>query len=256
MPLASRPRTQYRYSDLGMVLAGEVVESATGSPLPQAFRTLIGEPLGLSLGYGPVDPALAATSADSDVVELSMVATGRPHPVDASPSDFRDGGRAPSGAWSTTATPRHALGGVSGHAGLFGPVADLLTLGRALADGTLVRPDHAARFARPNAVEPGQAVGFRRRELPGPGGRSTTWLWHGGFTGTAWGIDAGSGTVVAGGATRLHGTTGPLPDGAPPAAPPTDPPADPLAGVATGDDITTLVLGAAAPTPALEESAR
>ncbi len=252
MSLPSRPGTQYRYSDLGMVLAGEVVQRVTGSPLAQAFRALVGEPLGLSLGYGPVDRSLAATSADSDVVELSMVATGRPHPVDASPSDFRGWRRGPIRGVVDDGNTAHALGGVSGHAGLFGPVGDLLTLGRALADGTLVHPDTLARFARPSTVEPGQAVGFRRRELPGPDGRPATWLWHGGFTGTAWGIDAGSGTVVAGGATRLHGTAGPLPDG----PPPTDPSADPLAGVATGDDITTLVLGAAAPTPALEESAR
>jgi CubicO group peptidase (beta-lactamase class C family) len=247
MPLAVRPGTQRVYSDLGMLLAGELVQRVTGSPLAQAFRALVAEPLGLSLGYGPVDPALAAASADSDVVELSMVATGRPHPVDASPTDFGGWRRGVVRGEVDDGNAAHALDGVSGHAGLFGPVGDLLALGRALTEGTLVHPDTLARFSRPSTIDPSQAVGFRLRRLPGADGRPSTWLWHGGFTGTAWGLDPRTGAVVAGGATRLHGTTGPLPD-----RPPTD---DPLTGVATGEDIAAVVLGAAAPTPALEESA-
>ena len=54
MPLALAPGTERRYSDLGMVLAGLVVEHVTGMRLDAAFDALVAAPLGLSLRFGPV----------------------------------------------------------------------------------------------------------------------------------------------------------------------------------------------------------
>lgn len=249
----AEPGARWSYSDLGMVLAGAVVERVAGARLDDAFGSMVAEPLGTDLGFGPVPAALAATSADSDVVEWTMVATGRPYPLDgAVPDDFAGWRGDPVRGAVDDGNAHHALGGVAGHAGLFGPVEDLLTLGSALCEGALVHPDLLARCARPTPGHPEQGLGFRLREAPGPDGRASTWLWHGGFTGTAWALDPRTRTVVAGGATRLHGTTGPLPG--PASTPAADRP-DPLAGLATGEAIATLVLSAAAP-PSPEEPTR
>ena len=140
-----------------------------------------------------------------------MVATGRPYPVEVERGGFSRWRQQPVRGAVNDGNAAHALGGVAGHAGLLGPVRDLLTLGAALLDDGLVHPDVLDRFAAPSPVDATQALGFRRVLRAGPGGTPVTWLWHGGFTGTVWALDPASGTVVAGGATRLHGTTGPLP---------------------------------------------
>lgn len=236
MPPERAPGSGHRYSDLGLVLAGLVVERVTGLGLDTAFRTLVADPLGLDLRFGPVPPDRAAVGADSDVVEHTMIATGRPYPVAADVADFRGWRTGPVRGTASDGNAAHALGGVAGHAGLFGPVTDLLTLGAALCDGTLLHPDTLARLARPAPVAPHQAVGFRRAERPGPDGRPAVWLWHGGFTGTVWAVEPTSGTVVAAGATRLHGTTGPLDPARPTRR-------DPLDGLASGADIADVAFG-------------
>ncbi len=54
LPLASRPGTAWCYSDLGLILAGRIVEQVTALGLADAFRRLVAEPLGLAARYGPV----------------------------------------------------------------------------------------------------------------------------------------------------------------------------------------------------------
>lgn len=219
LPLASAAGTAWRYSDLGLILAGAVVERVAGLGLADAYRGLVAEPLGLTSRYGPVPPEAAATSADSDAVEYRMVGAGAPYPVPFVPEAF-DGwrdrllrGEADDG------NVAHALGGVSGHAGLFSTVDDLLVLGAALRSGELVPTEVLEAFAQPTPVHPEQAVGFRRVALRA-GGEELTVLRHGGFTGTSFGFALERELVLAGGATRLHGTVGHLPSGDAPAAAP------------------------------------
>ncbi|MBR7744254.1 beta-lactamase family protein [Phycicoccus sp. BSK3Z-2] len=237
LDLAGPPGREVRYSDLGMVLAGRVVERVLGTDLATAVREHVSQPLGLDLRYGPVDPAGCATSADSDAVEHAMLATGRPYPVPVGPDDVAVWRKGPLRGEVADGNAAHALGGVAGHAGLFGTADALLDLGTALLDGTVAGPDAAGRAATAGEAHPDRGLGFRLHHAPGPDG-PVTWLWHGGFTGTFWGVEPGSRTVVAGAATRLHGTVGPLP------GPRTVGLADPLAGVATGDEIAGVLLDA------------
>ncbi|HZE39643.1 MAG TPA: serine hydrolase domain-containing protein, partial [Stackebrandtia sp.] len=93
----------------------------------------------------------------------------------------------------------HAFGGVSGHAGLFSTIGDLLRYATFLANFR----DHASLW-NPSVVEefladgpdPEQALGFRRYPLT-IGGEMSTMYGHPGFVGCAVGFSPASGTALA-----------------------------------------------------------
>jgi CubicO group peptidase (beta-lactamase class C family) len=210
LALASRPGTAWRYSDLGLILAGAVVERVTTLGLAEAFGTLVAEPLGLAARYGPVAAPRAAASADSDAYEWGMVATGRPYQVPFTTDQFSGWRNRPLRGEVNDGNAAHALGGVAGHAGLFATVGDLLRLGVAVRGGDFVPAPVLARFAAPVPVHPEQAIGFRRAAVQAAGG-TVTLLYHGGFTGTYFAFGLEDELVIAGGAMRLYGTVGPIP---------------------------------------------
>ena len=185
------------YSDLGFMLLGRIVAATTGLALDAAVRELVTTPLGLDrTGYGPVgDPV--ASSGIGDAAERRMVATGEPYPILASDRDF---------AWREDEVAGsvndgncfHALGGVSGHAGIFSTADDLLTLGAALASPDrhpeLWHPDAVAELFR-DGPDAGQALGWRS-DTATVAGRDTRMLWHPGYTGCALGVIPGAGTAA------------------------------------------------------------
>ena len=234
LPLDRAPGTARVYSDLGMVVLGHVLERVSGTGLDRLFHDEVTGPLGLRAGYGPVDLAAAAAGADSDAYELAMVETGTPYDVPFTRDSFTGWRAGPVVGEPNDGNAAHALGGVSGHAGLFAAVGDLLRLGEALLAGELVPPSVLARFAEPSAVDPSQALGFRRGVVT-LDGQETTVLHHGGFIGTFLALAPDAGAVVAGGATRLHGVVGPLPPAGTPAT---------LPSTVTGDEIQTVLLDA------------
>lgn len=235
LPLASAPGTAWSYSDLGLMLVGTIVERVTGLGLRDAYRTLVAEPLGLTSAYGPVPAASAVTSADSDAYEYGMVAAGEPYPVPFRADQFSGWRDRPLRGEANDGNAAHALGGVSGHAGLFSTVDDLLVLGSALCDGTFVPKPLLHRFARPTPLNPEQAVGFRRTSLRSADAAVTV-LGHGGFTGTWFGFGLEADLVVAGAAMRLAGVVGPLPAG---------PDGLRMPELVTGDAIQSVLLDAA-----------
>ncbi|MFI5690834.1 serine hydrolase domain-containing protein [Kribbella sp. NPDC051586] len=209
IPLATAPGTTWTYSDLGLILVGHIIERITTLSQADAFQKLIAEPLSLNASYGPIPAEQAVTSADSDAYEFQMIATGRPYAVPFTTEDFEGWRHRSLRGEVNDGNAAHALGGVAGHAGLFGTVDDLLLLGAALRSGELVGREVLERFARPTAVQPEQAIGFRRmRTMTGQG--PLTLLHHGGFTGTFFAVGLERPVVIAGGAMRLHGTLGPV----------------------------------------------
>ena len=156
------------YSDLGMMLAGEVVRTVSGRPLDHFLREAIFDPLGMDdTTYNPqprLRDRIAATSFGDDY-ERRMLETGEPYPTGQDPGAF-DGWRthtlvgevADGNAW-------HAFGGVAGHAGLFSTAADLATLGQMLldrgryGDRRILDDSVVAAFTRPGE-DPGQGLGF------------------------------------------------------------------------------------------------
>nr|WP_042193611.1 serine hydrolase domain-containing protein [Kibdelosporangium sp. MJ126-NF4]CEL20796.1 Beta-lactamase class C and other penicillin binding proteins [Kibdelosporangium sp. MJ126-NF4]CTQ98399.1 Beta-lactamase class C and other penicillin binding proteins [Kibdelosporangium sp. MJ126-NF4] len=110
-PLRAAPGTRVEYSSQGFIVLGLVAEAATRAPLDTLVADLVTRPAGMtSTVYTPV-PADRAVATE-DCPWRGEVVCGQVHDENAV-----------------------VLGGVCGHAGLFGTLADLEALGRILAGG-------------------------------------------------------------------------------------------------------------------------
>lgn len=186
------PGSAYAYSDLNMITLGELAERVAGSPLDELVAAGITSPLGMvDTGYRPPPDKLdrvAATEYQS-APERGVV-RGTVHDENA---------------WS--------LGGVAGHAGVFGTAADLVALARAILGGgaygsrILKEATVSAMLRDANATLPGNAhgLGFEldqrwfMGDLAGP--RTAG---HTGYTGTSLVLDRDSDTVVILLTNRVH----------------------------------------------------
>lgn len=222
-PLAA-PEKEFVYSDVNFIVLGRLVEKLSGEPLAEFTQQRIFVPLRMTdSGYLPDADRRrrCATTEQRDGVWLR----GEVH-------DPR--------AWK--------LGGVAGHAGLFGTAADLSRYARALLGGGQL---DGTRFMSPATL----ATMVRPVRLPGGGVRGLGWdertgfssnrgellssaaFGHGGFTGTSLWIDPGLDLFVIFLGSRLHpdgkGTVNPL--------------AGRIAAVAAGAIVSPVEPGAVAP---------
>jgi CubicO group peptidase (beta-lactamase class C family) len=184
LPLRYAPRTGRHYSDLGFMLLGQVVSTVAGAPLPAALRELVLDPAGLTrTAFGaPVGTEVAA-SGTGDAIERRMLDTGEPYPVPRSAADFTGWRDHVIAGEVADGNAFHTFRGVSGHAGLFSTVEDLLRLGAALcasAAGDGPWPALPAYLAP--GPDPGQSRGFRSW-VTTAAGCTTTAYGHPGFTG-------------------------------------------------------------------------
>ena len=197
-PLAP-PGTRVLYSDLGFLFLGDWIERLFDRPLIDLFEDRVAGPLGLAeptserfVGYLPVgravDPRVLARIAPTERY------TDRPD--EAPPADYL----ALRAAVATEARGEvhddnaYVLGGVAGHAGLFGTAAGVADLARALLDGRVpgLRAEVRDRLWRPCGIG-----GSRRRfafDVPTEGGSTGGALdpdavGHLGFTGTSFWIE-------------------------------------------------------------------
>jgi serine-type D-Ala-D-Ala carboxypeptidase len=167
--LASAAVGAVSYSDVGFMLLGWALESCAGEPLARLFAREIAGPLEMtSTGYLPKAQRqhIAATEADGDQRTGCGLIWGEVHDGNA-----------------------FALGGVSGHAGLFGTAADL---GRFAA--ALLKPDqHPVLSADAIALMTSRQAGSgAEARVLGWRLRPDQWgswpegtIWHTGFTGTS-----------------------------------------------------------------------
>jgi serine-type D-Ala-D-Ala carboxypeptidase len=157
------------YSDLNFMLLGWAVEERAGEPLASLLHREILVPLGMSATtYRPETSltSIAATEVDGDQRLAPGTIWGKVHDGNA-----------------------FALGGVSGHAGLFSTVTDLATFASAL-----LRPDRhpvlsaatIGLMATRQAADGDdiRALGWRLKPS-GWGAWPTSTFWHTGFTGTS-----------------------------------------------------------------------
>src|ERR1043166_8418226 len=139
-PLDTAPGVRTVYSDLGAIVLGEVIERLDGDRLDRLARRRIFAPLGMhSTRFRPPDswlPRVAPT--EYDTAWRKRIVRGEVHDEKA--------------AW---------LGGVAGHAGLFGSAEDLVAFGEWLLreterrkDGKTERPDRSPPSVLPSLLPP------------------------------------------------------------------------------------------------------
>ncbi|MEM1095987.1 MAG: serine hydrolase [Bacteroidota bacterium] len=129
LPLAGTVGERVRYSDLGFMLLGYLVEAVSGQALDAFLDERLYGPLGLQhTSFRPSDGPFAATS-HGNPFERRMVADDTfGYVCDEDPESFT--------AWRTytlvgevnDGNAHHAHGGVAGHAGLFSTASELNTL--------------------------------------------------------------------------------------------------------------------------------
>ncbi|CAN5888476.1 hypothetical protein BH23PLA1_BH23PLA1_04710 [soil metagenome] len=202
--LQAEPGERFRYTDVGFMILGKLVERVSGQSLDEFTREHIFEPIGMmDTGFLPVDGKGFEVPAD-------RIAPTEKHQGEMLRGHVHD--------------PRaRALGGVAGHAGLFGKADDLAIYAQTLLNGGLA-PNGQRLFAPLTVramIDPGDTPNRERRglgwdvstgyssprgDLFGP--RS---FGHTGFTGTSIWIDPETETFVVILTSRLH------PDGKAPA---------------------------------------
>ncbi len=197
MALDTTPGARMVYSDIGAIVLGEVVERVLGGRLDRLAAHRIFEPLGMtSTRFRPPERWLwRVAPTEYDTAWRKRIVRGEVHDEKA--------------AW---------LGGVAGHAGLFGSARDLLQFGE-----WLVRTVRTVSTVRPS-VSPAVITEFtRRQDLVSGSSRALGWdtpsagssagtrlgagaFGHTGFTGTSIWIDPGRELVIVLLSNRVHPT--------------------------------------------------
>ncbi|WP_327045931.1 beta-lactamase family protein [Microbispora sp. NBC_01189] len=179
---AQMPPGTHLYSDVGMITAGRVAEAAGGAPLDVLVRERVTGPLGLdATTYGPVEPGRAVATEF------------KPERCAGDRAGGAGGGVRGCVRGEVHDETAHALGGVTGHAGLFSTAADLVRFGEALrtGGGPILSPEWTAEMLRDQGV-PGaafrQGLGVRIGD-PAIVGPLTDAFGHSGFTGTSLVVD-------------------------------------------------------------------
>jgi len=193
-PLDYEPGTKEVYSDLGIILMAEIIGRLTGRPLDELAKSCIFVPLGMKdTMYRPEKklwPKIAPTEVDNNL-RHSLV-QGEVHDENA-----------------------YAIGGVSGHAGLFSTAPDLAAFCQMLLNGgvyahqRILRRATIAQFTTPQQLSSGtRTLGWA---VPTEGSSSGHYFsahsfGHTGFTGTSIWIDPERQLFVVLLANRVHPT--------------------------------------------------
>jgi CubicO group peptidase (beta-lactamase class C family) len=172
-PLNFRPGRYFEYSDLGADMLGLVVESLAGVPLDVFVRQRVFEPLGMQ------DTFFTPPDSVRDRAAPTEVTPPRGYPLQGQVHDEN----------------AYALGGVAGHAGLFGTADDLavfaqMMLNGGVYEGARIVSDSAVRLFTQRAAG-SRALGWEMAEGRHGAGEylSATAYGHVGFTGTSLWID-------------------------------------------------------------------
>jgi CubicO group peptidase (beta-lactamase class C family) len=198
-PLSGEPRSVSLYSDLGFMLLEWIIERASGRDLSSFLVENLYRPLGLksfhldAVDRAPVYPR-DSYAATENCPWRKQIMQGHVHDENA-----------------------YALGGHSGHAGLFGTASDVLALATMVlnayhGNGTaLIAKETAGIFLSRQGLVPDStwALGW---DTPSPKGSSSgnffssSSIGHTGFTGTSVWIDLERKVVVAFLTNRVHPT--------------------------------------------------
>ena len=197
-PLEYAPGTQSKYSDLGFVMLGELLEILEGDRLDRLCETQLYASLGLERTFfvsldDPLPQARhlpRAFAATEDCPWRKRVVCGQVHDENA-----------------------YLLRGVAGHAGLFSTLDEVQALARLLlrclaGDSSFLRAATVAAFIRPQGLVPGssRALGWDTPSTGTTCGRffSPRAFGHTGFTGTSIWMDPEEERFVVLLSNRVH----------------------------------------------------
>jgi serine-type D-Ala-D-Ala carboxypeptidase len=180
-PLEAEPGTRTEYSDIGFILVGKALEVLAGERLSNFFAREIAAPLGLaSTRFCPPDDwATEIPPTEHDYWYRNRVIQGEVQDENC-----------------------HALGGVSGHAGLFSNALDVLTFAACILAGgktrdgaSLFKPSTVDMFATRQTEPAGtsRALGWDTPSEPSSSGKffGPRSIGHLGYAGTSLWIDPG-----------------------------------------------------------------
>jgi CubicO group peptidase (beta-lactamase class C family) len=203
LPMSEAPGTRFRYSDVGYILLGRIVERQAGMPLDRLAKEWLLKPLGMQ---------------DSGYLPLRRMDTARIAPTERLPQD--QGGQLLRGEVHDPSARK--MGGVAGHAGLFSTLADLSRHARMLLRGGVT--DDGQRFLsaesvvllttpqQPPALAEQRSLGF---DIASPYSRPRGSLYplgisfgHTGFTGCAIWLDPTSRSFYVLLSNRVHPALG------------------------------------------------
>lgn len=188
VPLRARPGVQTQYSDYGMILLGVLVERLSGEPMDAFLDARVFQPLGLTdTGFNPLrwNPS-----------SLRLASFGGPDLLARIAPTERTAAR--GHIHGTVHDPiAHRLGGVAGHAGLFGSAHDLAVYADMLLSGgvasglQLLDPVLLRDFVQPHAGTSRFALGWERARdgNSSAGAFPLSAYGHTGFTGTSMWLD-------------------------------------------------------------------
>jgi CubicO group peptidase (beta-lactamase class C family) len=165
--LVAAPLSQYQYSDLGMILLMAAIEQGAQQPMDEFVRRYVYPKLGVHAVFVPSGQRIPAAPTEQDAWR-GRVIRGEVHDENA-----------------------FAMGGVSGHAGLFGTAEDVARLGNAFlgGGGGLWKASTVRSLIRRVGLIQGssRAIVWDTFEAGGSGGSllSNQAFGHTGFTGTS-----------------------------------------------------------------------
>ena len=173
-PLVEPPASKAEYSDIGFILLGEILSRIAGEPLDTSSQREIFAPLGMSrtLFNPPREWRTAIPPTEDDQLFRHRIIQGEVNDENAS-----------------------VMNGVSGHAGLFAPPADIARFAECMLRGGLpiFQPATVELFTRRESSPPGtsRALGWDTPSEPSTSGHyfSAHSFGHLGFTGTSLWID-------------------------------------------------------------------
>jgi beta-N-acetylhexosaminidase len=194
VPLEYEPGTKAIYSDLGIILLGDIIEKVAGATLDQLASRQIFQALGMTHTFFRPGASLKTLVAPTENDPWrGRLLQGEVHDENA-----------------------YAMGGVSAHAGLFGNSGDLAVFCQMLLNGgvydhrRIVRPSTLEKFTRRQNSPEGssRALGW---DTPSPAGSagslmSPSSFGHTGFTGTSIWIDPARELFVVLLTNRVHPT--------------------------------------------------
>ena len=123
-----RGDNNYCYSDFGFMLLADMVERVSGQPLDQYVMEHFYRPMGLaSTCFNPADAGFLGTMAPTEIDTFRGEIVGKVHDPNA-----------------------YAMGGVSGHAGLFSTAGEVAELMQMLLDGGLY---HGKRYLKEKTIK-------------------------------------------------------------------------------------------------------